>query len=258
MKELSAVMSSIENKNNNAILKVQKQGGRGNMNEKVKKLQGKLIVSCQALPHEPLHSSFIMGRMALAAKQGGAMGIRANTKEDIREIQSQVALPVIGIVKRDYADSKVYITPTMKEIKELMEVRPEIIAVDATLSTRPGNLPLDEFFVQMKEAYPEQLLMADCSTVEEALHADALGFDFIGTTLVGYTEQSRHLRIEENDFEIIREIIAGVKHPVIAEGNINTPQKAKRVIELGAFSVVVGSIITRPQLITKSFAEVLE
>lgn len=228
------------------------------MNEKVKKLQGKLIVSCQALPHEPLHSSFIMGRMALAAKQGGAMGIRANTKEDIREIQSQVALPVIGIVKRDYADSKVYITPTMKEIKELMEVRPEIIAVDATLSTRPGNLPLDEFFVQMKEAYPEQLLMADCSTVEEALHADALGFDFIGTTLVGYTEQSRHLRIEENDFEIIREIIAGVKHPVIAEGNINTPQKAKRVIELGAFSVVVGSIITRPQLITKSFAEVLE
>ena len=100
--------------------------------------------------------------------------------------------------------------------------------------------------------------MADCSTVEEALHADERGFDFIGTTLVGYTDQSRHLKIENNDFEIIREILAKAKHPVIAEGNINTPEKAKRVIELGCYSVVVGSIITRPQLITKSFAQVLE
>ncbi len=75
------------------------------MNEKVESLKGKLIVSCQALPHEPLHSSFIMGRMALAAKEGGAYGIRANTKEDIAEIQTQVDLPVIGIVKRDYEDS---------------------------------------------------------------------------------------------------------------------------------------------------------
>ena len=81
------------------------------MKEKVQSLKGKLIVSCQALPHEPLHSSFIMGRMAVAAKEGGACGIRANTKEDISEIQSNVDLPIIGIVKRDYADSKVYITP---------------------------------------------------------------------------------------------------------------------------------------------------
>lgn len=228
------------------------------MNDRVENLKGKLIVSCQALPHEPLHSSFIMGRMALAAKQGGAVGIRANTKEDIREIQSVVDLPVIGIVKRDYADSKVYITPTMKEIEELMEVKPEIIALDATIAARPGGLTLDEFFHQIKAKYPDQLLMADCSTVEEALHADELGFDFIGTTMVGYTEQSQGLRIEENDFEILREIVAKAKHRVIAEGNINTPEKAKRVIELGAFSVVVGSIITRPQLITKSFAEALD
>lgn len=227
------------------------------MNEKVEKLRGRLIVSCQALPHEPLHSSFIMGRMALAAKEGGAYGIRANTKEDIMEIQSQVDLPIIGIVKRDYDDSKVYITPTMKEIDELMEAKPEIIAVDATIDTHPGNLPLDEFFAQIKAKYPKQLLMADCSTVEEAIHADELGFDFIGTTLVGYTDQSRNLKIEADDFKIIREIVSKVKHPVIAEGNINTPEKAKRVIELGAFSVVVGSIITRPQLITKSFTEAL-
>lgn len=227
------------------------------MDEKIAKLKGKLIVSCQALPHEPLHSSFIMGRMARAAKEGGAAGIRANTKEDIAEIQKEVDLPIIGIVKRDFEDSKVYITPTMKEIDELMEVKPEIIAMDATKDLRPGNVTLEEFFKQVKEKYPQQLFMADCSTVEEAVYADQIGFDFIGTTLVGYTKQSEHLKIQENDFEIIREIISKVKHPVIAEGNINTPEKAKRVIELGAFSVVVGSIITRPQLITKSFAEAL-
>ena len=144
------------------------------MNHKVENLKGKLIVSCQALPEEPLHSSFIMGRMALAAKEGGASGIRANTKEDIKEIQSQIDLPIIGIVKRDYADSDIYITPTMKEIDELMEVKPEIIAMDATISKRPGNKTLDEFFHEVKEKYPDQLWMADCSTVEEALHADEL------------------------------------------------------------------------------------
>ena len=227
------------------------------MNNKVEQLKGKLIVSCQALPHEPLHSSFIMGRMALAAKEGGACGIRANTREDIKEIQQNVDLPVIGIVKRDYEDSEIYITPTMKEVGELMEVKPEIIAMDATIAKRPGGLTLDEFFHQVKEKYPDQLWMADCSTVEEALHADELGFDFIGTTMVGYTPQSKHLKIEANDFEIIREIVSKAKHRVIAEGNINTPEKASRVIELGAFSVVVGSIITRPQLITKNFADAL-
>ena len=227
------------------------------MNDKIKGIHQKLVVSCQALPHEPLHSSFIMGRMALAAFQGGACGIRANTKEDIAEIQKNVDLPIIGIVKRDYDDSAVYITPTMKEIEELMEVKPEIIALDATGALRPGNVTLDDFFKECKEKYPDQLWMADCSTIEEALHADELGFDFIGTTMVGYTPQSKGDKIEANDFEIIRTILSKAKHPVIAEGNINTPEKVKRVIELGCYSVVVGSIITRPQLITKAFAVAL-
>lgn len=228
------------------------------MNEKVSGLKGRLIVSCQALPHEPLHSSFIMGRMALAAKEGGAFGIRANTKEDIAEIKKNVDLPIIGIVKRDYEGSDVYITPTMKEIEELMEVGPEIIAMDATIAKRPGGVSLDDFFKEVKTKYPNQLFMADCSTVEEALHADELGFDFISPTMVGYTPQSKHLKIADNDFEIIRTLVEKAKHPVIAEGNINTPEKAKRVIELGVFSVVVGSIITRPQLITKAFTEALD
>ena len=228
------------------------------MNQKVENLKGKLIVSCQALSNEPLHSSFIMGRMALAAKQGGASGIRANTKEDIKEIQSQVDLPIIGIVKRDYDDSDIYITPTMKEIDELMEVKPEIIAIDATKNLRPNGVTLDEFYAQIREKYPDQPLMADCSTYEEAIHADELGFDFIGTTLVGYTDQSKDMKIEQNDFELIKEIVKNVKHNVIAEGNINTPEKVKRVMQLGVFSIVVGSAITRPQLITKAFVDALK
>ncbi|MGN1140625.1 MAG: N-acetylmannosamine-6-phosphate 2-epimerase [Oliverpabstia sp.] len=227
------------------------------MNEKVEALKGKLIVSCQALENEPLHSSFIMGRMALAAKEGGAMGIRANTKEDIKEIQANVDLPIIGIVKRNYEGSSVYITPTMKEVDELMEVGPEIIAVDATGALRPGNVTLDDFFYSIKEKYPDQLLMADCSTIDEAVHADELGFDFIGTTMVGYTDQSKNDKIDANDFEILRVIHSKVKNRIIAEGNINTPEKIKRVIELGAFCVVVGSAITRPQLITKNFVDAL-
>ena len=261
MKELSKLSIELEINFKMDILKVSKAKARKRgikMNPRIENLKGKLIVSCQALPDEPLHSSFIMGRMALAAKQGGASGIRANTKEDIKEIRSQVDLPVIGIVKRDYDDSDIYITPTMKEIEELMEVKPEIIAMDATISKRPGGKTLDEFFKEVKAKYPDQLFMADCSTVEEALHADELGFDFIGTTMVGYTEQSKGDKIEANDFEILRKIVAKAKHRVIAEGNINTPEKAKHVIELGAYSVVVGSIITRPQLITKSFVEEME
>ena len=223
--------------------------------DRIKALQGKLIVSCQALPQEPLHSSFIMGRMARAAKEGGAAGIRANTREDIKEIQEVTDLPVIGIVKRDYPDSAVYITPTMKEMDELMEVKPEIVALDATGALRPGNVTLEDFYHQIREKYPDQKLMADCSTIEEAVFADELGFDFIGTTMVGYTPQSQGLKIEENDFEILRTILKKVNHPVIAEGNVNSPEKAKRVIELGSYAVVVGSSITRPQLITKGYAE---
>ena len=227
------------------------------MNKKIQVLRGELIVSCQALPEEPLHSSYIMSKMAAAALEGGAKGIRANTKEDIRAIQEEVDLPIIGIVKRDYPDCEVYITPTMKEVDELMEVKPEIIALDATGALRPGGLTLKDFVRQIREKYPKQLLMADCSTVKEAQYADEIGFDFIGTTMVGYTKQSQGDRIEEEDFRIIREILETVKHPVIAEGNINTPEKAKRVKELGVFSTVVGSVITRPQLITRSFVDAL-
>lgn len=221
----------------------------------MEELRHKLIVSCQALPDEPLHSDFIMARMAVAAKEGGASGIRANSVVDIAAIQKAVDLPIIGIIKRDYQDADVYITATMKEVDELMTVRPDIIAIDATTSTRPNGESLKEFFQKAKEKYPDQLWMADCSTIDEMLVADQLGFDFIGTTLVGYTKQSQGDKIESNDFEIIRKALSKLSHPLIAEGNIDTPDKVRRVLELGAYSVVVGSAITRPQLITKKFVE---
>ncbi|NMO97398.1 N-acetylmannosamine-6-phosphate 2-epimerase [Paenibacillus lemnae] len=218
-------------------------------------LKSQLVVSCQALEGEPLHSSFIMGRMALAALQGGAAGIRANTAEDIIEIKTQVNLPVIGIVKRDYPDSPVYITPTMKEIDELTGAGAEIIALDATSDPRPGGLTLADLVKQVRDKYPDQLLMADISTIEEAAAADSLGFDLISSTLVGYTSSSKGQKVYEKDFEILKAIIKAVKAPVVAEGNILTPEMAKRCIELGAYSVVVGGAITRPKQITERFIQ---
>lgn len=217
----------------------------------------RLIVSCQALNDEPLHSPYIMGKMALAAKEGGASGIRANSAEDIAEIKLRVDLPIIGIIKRNYPHCPVFITPTMKEIDELEAVKPDIIALDATSRPRPDGHSLEQMVSDIRQRYPDQLLMADCSTVDEAVHADEIGFDFIGTTLIGYTEESQGDHVDADDFRVIRDILAKVSHPVIAEGNIDSPAKAKRVIELGCYSVVVGSAITRPQLITRRFAAAL-
>lgn len=225
------------------------------INEKLKK---GLIVSCQALDNEPLHSSFIMGRMALAAKMAGAVGIRANTVSDIKEIKENVDLPIIGIIKKDYDNSEVYITPTMDEVDALVAEGVDIIATDGTNNKRPKNEGLKDFYEEIRAKYPDIKLMADCSTVDEAIMADKLGFDYIGTTLIGYTPQSKGDKIDADDFKILREIIEKVNHPVIAEGNVDKPEKAKRVLELGAFTVVVGGAITRPQNIAKRFVDCIE
>ena len=127
-------------------------------------LKGKLIVSCQALENEPLHSPFIMSRMALAAAQGGAVGIRANSVVDIRAIKESVSLPVIGIIKRDYPGSEVFITATLQEVDELMSVEPEIIALDATARPRPDGQTLEDLVTQIRARYPSVLLMADIAS----------------------------------------------------------------------------------------------
>ncbi|EPR9065396.1 N-acetylmannosamine-6-phosphate 2-epimerase [Cronobacter dublinensis] len=223
----------------------------------LEQIKGKLVVSCQALENEPLHSPFIMGRMALAAAQGGAAGIRANSVADIAAIKQQVTLPVIGIIKRDYPGSEVFITATMREVTELMRAAPEIIALDATARARPDGETLEQLVWRIRRDFPEVLLMADISDVDEAVAADALGFDCVGTTLYGYTAPTRGHRLPENDFALLKDVLAAVALPVIAEGNVDTPERAARCLSLGAHAVVVGGAITRPQQITRRFTDAL-
>lgn len=216
-------------------------------------LKGKLVVSCQALENEPLHSPFIMSRMALAAAQGGAAAIRANSVVDIEAIKQQVSLPVIGIIKRDYPESEVFITATMKEVDELMAVAPEIIALDATAREHPGGESLETLVMRIRSRYPSVLLMADISTVDEAVTAQALGFDCVGTTLYGYTAETAGHSLPENDCAFLKAVLTAVTVPVVAEGNVDTPERAARCLALGAHMVVVGGAITRPQQITERF-----
>ncbi|HAR7579478.1 TPA: N-acetylmannosamine-6-phosphate 2-epimerase [Staphylococcus aureus] len=216
-----------------------------------------LIVSCQALPDEPLHSSFIMSKMALAAYEGGAVGIRANTKEDILAIKEMVDLPVIGIVKRDYNHSDVFITATSKEVDELIESQCEVIALDATLQQRPKET-LDELVSYIRTHAPNVEIMADIATVEEAKNAARLGFDYIGTTLHGYTSYTQGQLLYQNDFQFLKDVLQSVDAKVIAEGNVITPDMYKRVMDLGVHCSVVGGAITRPKEITKRFVQVME
>jgi N-acylglucosamine-6-phosphate 2-epimerase len=215
------------------------------------------IVSCQALEDEPLHSSYIMGRMAKAAIEGGADGIRANSKEDIQEIKKHTELPVIGIVKRVYSHSDVFITATIKEVDELLESGASVIALDATFRKRPQE-SLNELVSYIRNKNKNIEIMADISTVEEAQHAETLGFDYIGTTLHGYTEYTHGKKLFLNDFQFLKDITQNISTPIIAEGNILTPDMLKRVAELDCHAYVVGGAITRPQLIAKSFSDVLK
>ena len=214
---------------------------------RLNEVKGKLIVSCQALPDEPLHSSFIMGRMAYAAFVGGASGIRANTVVDIQEIKKNVNLPIIGIIKEQYGDNQVYITPTMTEIEALVAEGVDVIALDGTKRERPDGRTLEDLMKEAKTKYPNQMFMADISCVEEAVEAQRVGFDIVGTTLVGYTEYTKG----NDPLTELEKVVKAVSIPVIGEGNLDTPAKARKALEVGAY--VVGGAITRPQQITKKF-----
>ncbi len=220
-------------------------------------LKNGLVVSCQALPHEPMYSENggIMPKFALAAKLAGAVGIRANGVRDIKEIKEAVDLPIIGIIKKDYPNAKAYITPTMKEVDELVELGVEIIATEFTTQTRPNNQSAYDFVKEIKAKYPNQLIMADCATIDDALKAAKAGADFIGTTMCGYTDDS--VKIDGPNFDLIKEIASKCDVPIIAEGKIYTPQDAKKSIDVGSFCVVVGGAITRPLEIASRFVKEL-
>ena len=160
-------------------------------------IKGGLIVSCQALETEPLYASYIMSKMAYAAMLGGAVGIRANTVVDIKAIRERVDLPIIGIIKEEYHDSDVYITPTMKEVDALVEIGCDIIATDATNRPRPDGKSFEEFFTEVRKKYPNQLFMADTSCFEEGQLAEKLGFDLIGTTMSGYTPYTKGRKLPD-------------------------------------------------------------
>ncbi|WP_256222385.1 MULTISPECIES: N-acetylmannosamine-6-phosphate 2-epimerase [Paenibacillus] len=218
----------------------------------LEKLHLGLIVSCQALADEPLHGAAMMARMAAAAEEGGAAGIRANGAADVRAIKQTVSLPVIGIVKRNYPDSAVYITPTLREIDELLEAGADIIAFDATRQSRPENYTLEQITAYLNAN--KAVSMADISILEEALYAESLGVSCVSTTLSGYTTYSRQQ--EGPNLELLEMSAQQLKIPVIAEGRISKPSQVEEALDLGAYAVVVGSAITRPQLITRQFAAV--
>ena len=224
--------------------------------EILNQIKGGLIVSCQALPTEPLYDSYIMSKMAWAAYLGGAVGIRANTVVDIKAIKEKVDLPVIGIIKAEYEDSDVYITPTMKEVDALVEIGCEIIALDATNRVRPGGITFEEFFKEVRAKYPDQLFMADTSCFEEGKLALELGFDLIGTTMSGYTPYTKGTPLP--DFTLMKRYKEELGATVIAEGGIWVPEQLVEAFNSGAHAAVVGTAITRPMDITKRFVKALE
>lgn len=222
----------------------------------LEQIKGGLIVSCQALPHEPLYDSYIMSKMAYAAMLGGAVGIRANTIVDILAIRKRVDLPIIGIIKQEYDGSDVYITPTMDEVDALVEIGCDIIATDATNRIRPNGKTFEDFFSEVRAKYPNQLFMADTSCFEEGQLAESLGFDLIGTTMAGYTPYTKGRSLP--DLELIEKYSKELNVPIIAEGGIWSSEDLKNVYKAGAFSAVCGTAITRPMDITKRFVKALD
>lgn len=217
-----------------------------------------LIVSCQALEGEPLHSSLIMAKMALAAKMAGAVGIRANSPADIKAIQAEVSLPIIGLLKKTYPDSPVYITPTLADMCQVAATKVAVVACQVTNEPRPHQEKLAEIIPKFRQKYPQTLLMADTGDLADVTLATDLGFDIIGTTMHGYSPTTQGADISNQDFAYLKQVLKATNRPVIAEGKIDTPAKAKRALELGAHAVVVGGAITRPQEIAAKFVAALK
>jgi N-acylglucosamine-6-phosphate 2-epimerase len=213
-------------------------------------MRGGLIVSCQALEDEPLHGAHIMAAMARAAVQGGAVGIRANSPADVAAICAAVEVPVIGLYKEVLPGFPVYITPTVLHAEAVAAAGAEIVAIDATNRRRPDGQDAAMFIRQVGE-HTGRLVLADVATYEEGLAAWKAGAEAVSTTLSGYTDDSP--RQTGPDFDLIKRLAADLPIPVIAEGRISTPEQAAQALDLGAFAVVVGGAITRPQLITRQF-----
>lgn len=222
-----------------------------------KALEGGLIVSCQVQHDDPVYSIDFVVKMAKAAKWGGAVGLRANSPDQIAAIKKEVDLPMIGLYKIWHDDTDVFITPTLEAARQVWEAGADIIALDCTDQITHEGRPAWELLPILKKEIPEAPIFADVSNYEEAVRAVELGADFVGPTLYGYTEQTKH--VTEPDFRTFAKMCRDFKDRacVVMEGHIYTPEDAMKVLYLGAHSVVVGSAITRPHLITKRFVDAI-
>lgn len=225
--------------------------GDGMTRNLIEEIAGGLIVSCQALDGEPLYGPEHMAAMAVAAAEGGAVAIRANTPQDVKAIKQACGLPIIGLYKKHYPDSDVYITPTLREVKEIAEAGAEFVALDATSLPRPDGRSLAELIASIREECPQVRIVADVSTFEEGVAAMKLGVDLVSTTLSGYTPHSPQQ--DEPDIELVGRLAALREVPVLAEGKIWTIEECTACLQAGAHAVVVGTAITRPQEITRRF-----
>lgn len=211
---------------------------------------GSLVVSCQAHADNPLQGAGFMRAMALAAVQGGAGGIRAEGVADIAAIRAAVAVPLIGLLKRWDARYAVYITPGFADAAAIVAAGCDVVALDATSGTRDGEAP--GLLIPRIRAELGVAVMADIATLEEGLAAAAMGADYVGTTLAGYTPA--RAATTGPDLELLRELVARCPVPVVAEGRFETPAQVAQAFALGAHAVVVGTAITNPREITRRFA----
>jgi N-acylglucosamine-6-phosphate 2-epimerase len=217
-------------------------------------VRGKLVVSCQALEGEPLYGAEIMARMALAAKMGGAVAIRANSPEDIYAIRQAVDLPIFGLYKDNLPNYEVYITPTLRHARQIAEAGSDVICIDATNRTRPEGPTLADFIQRIK-AETGLPVMADISTIEEALIAEQAGADLVSSTMSGYTSYSPQ-KINP-DLELVSVMATRLQVPAMAEGRYLYPDQACEALQRGAYAVIVGGAITRPADITARFVAAL-
>ncbi len=228
--------------------------------EIMQSLKGGLIVSVQAEANEPLGKPDILAAIAQACVAGGAVGIRACQPQNIAAIRRAVTVPVTGLIKKQYPDSPVYITPTLSDCLKVIESGGQIIALDATMRPRPNGEQLSEI-VRLLRRNAKVLLMADIATLEEGIQAAKMGMDIISTTLAGYTENTQaRFKKYTPDFDLVEKLVKELddKVPVIAEGRIWRPDDMQRMFDLGAWAVVIGSAITRPTAIVRWFRQALE
>lgn len=221
-------------------------------------IHGKMIISCQAIPGEPLYleDASVMYLMARAAKRAGTPAIRTSSIRDVAAIKKETGLPVIGLVKINYPGYDSYITPTMKEVDDLVAVGSDVVALDCTLRKRGDGTTINEFIAQIRQKYPDIILMADISNYEEGINAWKCGVDIVGTTMSGYTDYTS--KKDEPDYELMTRLAADIDIPVIGEGKIHYPDQAVKALQTGIWSIVVGGAITRPLEIAQRFMKAID